>query len=421
MAEDIKVNLDKKKSLLMWTILIIAFVQMPGLALTPAINSIQTQAFPNKTLADVQTALAWTNLVSPLTSIIAAFFINKRLVTKKSVVVAGLLILALTGLLAVFLHLQFWHLILLSVVLGMATGCFMTNAFGLLFDNFEDKQRQVIAGFQTSAINAGGISMGLLGGLLATQMWYGGYFILLIGLPIAILAYFTVPSYKSPAVMKTISEKKKLNLKNIIEAVVAYVKRFNPRIFYYALLACIFMMIYGVSGGNISTHIKQNIPNVDGAAMSGIAVAIQMGGGVISGIFFGRISKKLGDMILVVACAAVFTGFMILSLFASSLIMIFIGVFITGFSLSMMLPRCTFAVSALVDKSTSATATVVALSIAPSLGGFLSPQVFTRLTLALGGNATVFRYIFVACFALVFGAIIAIITLNRAKKQKITA
>lgn len=395
-------NLDKKKTLLMWTILIIALVQMPALALTPAINLIQTLAFPDKTLPQVQTALAWTNLVSPVTSIIAMLFINRGVFTKKGVVVAGLLMLSLTGALAIFLHSQFWNLYLLSVSLGISTGLFMTNAFGLMFDNFSDKERQVIAGYQTSCINAGGISMGLLGGVLATAMWYGGYIILLIGLPIAILALFTVPHYKSPSAKKSDDTSP---------------SRLNPRIFYYAALACIFMMIYGVGGSNISTHIRQNIPNVDDAAMAGIAVAVQMGGGVVSGLLFGKLSEKFKDMVMVIACIAVFVGFMILGLFASSLIMIFVGVFITGMSLSMMLPRCTFSVSTLVNKSTSAAATVIALSVAPSLGGFLSPLVFTNLTLSLFGEPTAFRYGFVAAVVLIFGAVIALFTWRRLKKE----
>lgn len=388
----------------MWTILIIALVQMPALALTPAINLIQTQAFPDKTLPQVQTALAWTNLVSPLTSIFAAVFINRGVFTKKGVVVAGLVILSLTGLLALLFHTQFWNLIVLSVVLGLATGLFMTNAFGLMFDNFEDKQRQRIAGYQTSFINAGGILMGLAGGVLATAMWYGGYLILLVGLPIAVLAYFVVPNYKSPArrAVGDISERKKL----------------NPRIYYYAVLACLFMMIYGVGGGNLSTHIRQNIPNVDDSAMAGIAVAIQMGGGVLSGLLFGKLSEKFKDMIMVVACGAIFVGFMIISLFASCLAMIFVGALITGMSLSMMLPRCIFSVSTLVDKSTSATATVIASSVAPSLGGFLSPVIYTNVTMALFGPLTVYRYSFVAGAALVFGIVIAFMTIKTTKKLK---
>jgi MFS family permease len=394
-------TIDKKKTLLMWTILIIALVQMPALAMTPAINQIQTHAFPDKSLAEVQTALAWTNLVSPLMSIIVMVFINRGIFTKKGVVVAGLLILALTGLLAVYLHTQFWHVILLSIILGSATGCFMTNAFGLLFDNFADHDRQIIAGYQTSCINLGGISMGLLGGVLSTAMWYGGYYILLVGLPIAVLAFFTVPNYKSPSGDDPgFAEKSRL----------------DPRIIYYAVLACMFMMIYMVGGNNISTHIKQNIPDVNDVGMAGIAVAVQMGGGVISGLFFGKLSGKFKDMVFSAACFAVFIGFTILSLFASSIIMMFIGVFITGLSLSLALPRCIFAVSTLVDKSTSATATVIISSVAPSLGSLLSPIIFTNLTDALFGNLTIYRYGFVACVMLFFGIIVAAVTLINSRK-----
>jgi MFS family permease len=382
--------------------MIIALVQMPALALTPAINLIQTQIFPDRTLAEVQTALAWTNLVSPVMSIIAAVFINKRIFTKKGVVIAGLLILSLTGLMAILFHTEFWSLSMLSVVLGIATGCFMTNAFGLLFDNFDDRERQIIAGYQTSCINLGGISMGLLGGVLATAMWYGGYIVLLVGLPVAVLAFFTVPHYKSPVAVSSGKIKEK--------------SRLNPRIFYYALLAFLFMMIYGVGGANISAHIKQNIPDVNDAAMAGIAVAIQMGGGVVSGFFFGKLSEKLKDMVLVIACGAVFVGFLIISFFAASLVMIFIGIFIAGMSLSLALPRCIFAVSTLVDKSTSATATVIISSVAPSFGGLLSPQVFTRLESAVLGNSTMLRYLTAGCAILVLALVIAFITRSRTSK-----
>jgi MFS family permease len=395
-------KLDGKKKLLMWTILIIALVQMPALALTPAINLIQTQVFPEHTLAEVQTALAWTNLVSPVVSIIVAFFINRGLFTKKGVVITGLLILSLTGFLAVLFHTEFWNLSLLSVVLGIATGCFMTNAFGLLFDNYNDHERQIIAGYQTSCINLGGISMGLLGGVLATVMWYGGYIILLIGLPVAILAFFTVPHYKSPSAR--------------FSGEVTDKSRLNPRVFYYAVLAFLFMMIYNVGGANISPHIKQNIPYVNDAAMAGIAVAIQMGGGVVSGLFFGKMSEKLKDMVLPIACSAVFVGFMLISLFASSLIMIFIGIFIAGMSLSLMLPRCIFAVSTLVDKSASATATVIISSVAPSLGGLLSPQVFTRFESAVFGDTTITRYIVAGCAVVILALVITVLTLGRRKK-----
>lgn len=385
----------------MWTILIIALVQMPSLALSPAINLIQTQAFPSKSLANVQTVMGFTNLASPLTAILAALLINRCVITKKKAVVTGLFFLFVTGLFAVLFHSEFWHLYVISILLGLSTGCFMTNAFGLMFDNFDDEARQTIAGYQTSAINSGGILLSLLGGFLATHMWYGGYLLFLIGLPIATLALFTVPSYKSPKPVASHADKSASKLK--------------PEVYYYASIACIFMMIYVVCGSNISTHLSK----IGNAATSGVASALQMGGGVVSGIFFGRLSARLKDMIMVVACLAIFIGFMLMSIFSGSVIMIFIGVFIAGMSLSMMLPHCTYMVSTLVNTTTSASATVIATSIAPSLGGFLSPIIFTNLTMSIFGASTVSRYTFVGGVALVFGILLFVLTTAKRRKAAI--
>ncbi len=389
-----------KPNVLMWTILIIALVQMPVLALTPAIHLIQTNAFPDRSLAEVQTVMGLANLVAPLTSIFVALLINRGRATKKGAVVIGLISLSLTGLFAVFQHTMFWNFIALSVFLGLSMGCFMTNAFGLMFDNFDDKFRQKVAGYQTSAINLGGIIFSLAGGVLATVMWYGGYLMLLLGLPIAILALITVPNYKSPSARVSGNYTDKSGL--------------NPRIFYYAVTVFLFMMLYNVCSANISTHIAK----LGNSATSGILVAVQMGGGVVSGLFFGRISERIKDMVMVVACGALFLGYLLIGVFVSSLAVITLGVFIAGMSLSLMLPRCVYAVSTLVDTSNSATATVIITSVAPSAGSFLSPIVFTNLTVALAGDSTVFRYLFVAGIALVLGIVITLITLRGAKAEK---
>ena len=81
-----------------------------------------------------------------------------------------------------------------------------------------------------------------------------------------------------------------------------------------------------------------------------------------------------------------------------------------------MLPRCIFAVSTLVDRSTSATATVIASSVAPSLGRLLSPIIFTNLTNALFGDSTVYRYGFVAFVVLLLGIAVTAVTLVRSRK-----
>ena len=383
----------------MWAILIIAFIQMPGLALTPGINQIRTTAFPHLTLGLVQTALATASLAQPIAAFGAAMLINRRIVTKKAVIVFSLCLLTVNGILALNFNTEFWHLVMLSVVLGISTGFLISNMFGLLFDNFTPSERQSIAGHQSAIINGGGIVMSLLGGLLATFMWYGGYIVLLVGLPAAVLVLFTVPNYKVP-----VRERGKGKSS----------KRLKPKIFYYCLVASLYMMIYAACGANLSTHIA----DIGDSATAGIAVAFMMGGGVVSGMFFDKLSRLCGDFTISIAFAAVFVGYMILGFFAVSLVLVFIAVFIVGMSLSIMLPRCIFMVSTLADDpSTSQTATALVSTVAPSTGAFFSPIIITNLTTALFGESTAARYRFVGFVVLAFALIVAVLTLSEKRKK----
>jgi MFS family permease len=391
--------LDKQKKRIMWTILIIAFIQMPGLALTPGINQMRTTAFPGVSLGMIQTALALAALAQPVVALSTALLVNRRVVTKKIIIIFGLCLLAVNGGLALMFNTEFGHLVMLSIVLGVSTGCILPNMFGLLFDNFEPKERQSIAGYQSAIINAGGITMSLLGGLLATFIWYGGYLVLFIGLPAAVLVFFAVPNYWAPAADRTAGKSS---------------RGLNPKIYYYCFIAFLFMMIYSVCGGNLSTHIE----DIGDSATAGVAIAFLMGGGVFSGLFFDKLSKKAGDYAMSFALFSVFVGYLMLSLFPGSLPLVFAAVFIAGMSLSIMLPRCIFMVSTLaVDRSTSQTATALVSTVAPSTGGFLSPIIFTNLTTALYGESTVARYMFVAFVVLAFSLAIAVVTFLTGRKQ----
>lgn len=403
----------------MLTILFIAFIQMPALALTPGINQIKTTAFSSYSLGAIQTALAVPGLIQPIAAFSAAILINRLLVTKKTVIIVGLGLLAATGFTALIAHSEFWHLVLLSFMLGVSTGLFISNVFGLIFDVFEPAQRQVVMGWQTSVINAGGIMMSLAGGLLATYMWYGGYIMLLVGLPAAFLVAFTVPKVIRPPAPSAGGgediEGAAAGSAGAAAASEAAAKprraaRLNPGIYYYCAAACIFMMTYSVCGSNLSTHIA----GIGNTTTAGIAVAFQMGGGVVSGLFFEKLSKKTGDFSLSFALAAVFAGFFMLSLFPASLVMVFVSVFLVGMALSIMMPRCIFMVSTLsAGGASTATATALVTTVAPSVGVFLSPVIFTNVTTALFGESTSARYSFVGFVVLAFAALNAVVTAAR--------
>ena len=104
-------------------------------------------------------------------------------------------------------------------------------------------------------------------------------------------------------------------------------------------------MIYITSADPIFRRISQST-SCQRHRHGGIAVAIQMGGGVVSGSF-----RKMSENLVLPIAAAPYWWLYAHQPFGVVLVMIFIGIF-TSVCLSLMLPRCIFAVSTLVDKST---------------------------------------------------------------------
>ena len=393
-------KLTKEKKRLMITILVIAFVQMPQLSLTPAINRIATAVFPDRSIAEVQEAFAISGIMIPVMGILSTFLINRGLLAKRTALLAGLVLLSCSGVFALFMNHEFWHIYFLSILLGSGVGLFIVNTASVFFDSFANNERQIIAGYQTTCINVGGIALALLGGVSAAAIWYGGYLLLMIALPIAVLAFFTIP--KAPR-RTTASIRKESGAGGM-----------DKMIFYYCFIFLMFMMLYTASGSNISTHLTQ--AGLTSPAVAGAAVSVQMAGGAICGLFFGKLSEKLGDMIVVLACAMLAVGFCLLGVFSKSIPAAFTAIFIVGMSLSCAAPRALYNVSVLSNESTSATASALINSVAPSIGGFVSPYIITRSTLALFGESTAERYLSVAVVAALFGILIAALTLSRRRR-----
>ena len=377
---------DKRKRALKWTLLLVALTNMISVALSPATEQIR-QHFGVE-LATVQTVMSGTNVVQIAVSLIAMYFINRGMLTKKAAVVAGQSCFGLAVIFVLLFHNDFWCVYVLSALVGCATGLFVTNAFGIIFDCFEPDERQGLTGLQTSCISLGGILASLTGGLLAGLFWYGGYLVLSVGVIIAVIAAINIPNYKTP---KAAGGKR---------------SPIRPKVFFYAASAFVFMLCYVTVGQNISSHLAPYYENY--STLAGICSAVQMGGGVVSGLLFKKISGKLQDDTLVLALCVLAAGLLALSFLTTSLVLILISVFCCGLTLSLFNPWCIFGVSVNSDPTNSAVTSVIISAIAPSTGGFLSPVVFTNITNAIVPGATDFRYRFVAGCALAVAVILFI-------------
>lgn len=393
--------MSREKKLLMWFVALTGMFQMPTAAVSAAVNTIVTEVFPAYTLAQVQTSMSCTGIVSPIVSILMAWLIRQNVLTRRTVVIFGLGLLGMGGILIFFIKKWFWCLLALAILVGTASGCYVSTAISLIFGRFDVEERRKTTGMHSVFVGLGGVIFSAIGGVLVNLAWYAGYVLLLIGIPMSIFGMLAIPKETRTRQERQKEAKSKL----------------NPDIFYYVVIIMVFMMVYNVGGGNISTHLANSgIKNY--AMYAGFATAAQMAGTAVMSLFFSKISEKLDDMIIPLAFLAVFVGFTIVSVFHNSLVMIFIGIFLMGTSMPCLGPQCLLSISKRVDDSTSSFGTALANGLGPGIGAFLSPVIFTNLTTALAGNNTVFRYQFVAFVALALGAVVFVLNLFRQKKAK---
>lgn len=384
------------------TILVIAMFQMPTLAISPAISKIMSQF--GRELATVQTALQIPNLVSPFAAILASIIVAKAKgkLPKKYVIIFGLgcIVVAATGI--VLFSSQFWTLYLWGALIGVSIGLFIPTTASLMMDSFDEDAVRVISGQQTSFINIGGIIMSILGGLLADMIWFGGYLTFYFGVPIIILCIIYLPTkarIQAAAEQDTSGEP------------VEDKSKFNWNVAFYGFCIFFFMMCSNVSGPNLSVYVIDQL-KIGTSSTTGYISAVQMLGGACSGMLFSKLSSKLRDYMIPMAFLTLCIGFTVLGT-ANSLVMIYIGAFLTGSAMSMCMPQCMFSISLYVDEHSSTFANAISSSIAPSLGGFLSPVIFTPLTTALFGEAVSSRYLFLSCVTLVLCVLLVVIMTAR--------
>lgn len=309
-------SVAKEKRLLMWTFYLVSMSGTAQTALSAGIDVMQRTVFSDKSLSAIQTVMFLPSLLGVVSGILSAVLISTGIATKKALTVIGVVLAALVGVLAGFLHTAFWQIIVFGVMIGIGMGFFIPTSQSIMLDNFDEKERQLISGFQFAFINLGGIIMSVLSGLVLTLAWYGGYLLLLLFIPIAVMAVVVLPR----------GERLKRSAAPVDGKTRG--KGLPALVFYYTVVLFLFSLLYNAAASNLSTHLSQS--NLGTAATAGIAMALLLAGGVVSGAFFGRLSARLDDYMIPLAFLILFVGYTFLNLFAGSLLLTLIATFVAG-------------------------------------------------------------------------------------------
>lgn len=380
-------KLTAQKKGIMWTILGISMFQMGMVALSPVISSI-TVVFPNASQLIAQMATTFLNLVL----VIAALFSGQisKAIGRRMMCTIGLSLFVISAVGGYFCTFNVGMVYVWSALLGAGTGLFVPSISSMMVDYFEPEETAAIAGYQTSAVNLGGVILSILSGIVANARWNSSYLVYLLAFPIVIMCLKFLPKQDKSQVAEAATEsKEKAKMPFIVFAITAETMAFA--ICYFAFST------------NASLLLTER--NVTNTSVTGIATGVFMFGGCVVGFLFNKIMsimKKNTDVFAFVLLAISYA----LIYFVPTMPVLMIGAFIGGGSLSIIFPYALLRIGGKVEPAVTVTATAWILSVGPNFGSFLSPLVLTNLANIMGRSDCSFRFFLAAVIAVILGVIV---------------
>lgn len=271
----------------------LTLLAMSTLGITPSIDLIATDLGVDA--SDVQQLTAIPNLTGIVSALIFSAVGNK--IPRKYMAVAAPILIAVGGLLPVFVDGGFTLLLVCSAILGLGVGLVTNTANTLITDLIPVEEQGKTMSQNVIFVNAGSIFMTVVGGLLASGGWRNNYLVYLIAIPVLILVLLFIPMQKVDNPDKTAAdaqaEVKAHEAENAEEAP----KSSGLKGMSAAIIAAIVILIYNCcfsAFANNAALLMADWMDADSiSSWTGIVVAVGTIGGVIAGFTLDYVFKPV--------------------------------------------------------------------------------------------------------------------------------
>lgn len=364
---------------------------MAGAAISPALGLI-AKAFPDASETMIKLILTAPSIMIIPFSFLSSYLTTK--ITKRTVIMIGLLIYLIGGLMPQFLD-TIEMLLVFRLMLGAGVGLIMPLSMSLINDYFTGTERTKMMGYNSAFSNFGGILTMLLAGWLATFGWRIPFNVYFLGLIIFILIFFFLPKGE---VQKPLKHEPKIKI---------------PFAAYgYALAMGAVMLAYYSISTNMALYLEQN--SLGGASLAGTVVAFTTVGGMITSLILVHLESILKKFVIPAMLLSMGLAFLFLS-FTNSVVLVMLSVCMVGFGQGSLFPI--FTLKALDKVDVHQGDRVVALtSSCTFLGQFLSPLVLDGIGKLANSTSIRFQYGTLSVLVLMT-VVISTIVLMRSKQQ----
>lgn len=321
---------------------------------------------------------------------------------KLKVMIPALISYAIFGVLGAFIP-NLAILLGTRALLGIASGGITAASIGFLSNMYEGEARSKILGIATSAMTTTSILVPLLGGWVGSTHWQHAFYLYGFGLPMAILAAWSLQAFDSPAT-SAIGDTQGSQLLQLVR---------KPGILkLYFLLAVAAMIVYSVV---IYTPLYLKDAINAGPELNGLVLAVRgMGAAIASAVIANWLAKTLG------ARFTIALGFLLMAvtlvtiplLHQLQLIMMAAIFFGAGFGI---IPPNTYNALANLSPSELRTSVLAIGTGFNSLGQFLSPLLLGHVW-QYAGLPMVF---YVTAAIAVLTAFVSLIQVSKARPPKL--
>ena len=385
-----------KKNLLKAAIITMSLVQMGTNGIAPILSDIAA-AFPECSTTTIQFLMTFPSIFCLIFTMLSAFLSDR--LPKKTLGVAGLSIICLSGVAACLFHSSIIILYVWAAFLGIGIGMVAPLAPALVNECFTGKEKQTMLGWQNSANNIGSMIMTFAGGFLATLGWNFGYLVYLLGIFGIIFALLGVPG-KSKANSNTLSAVKQDNSDPTRG-------KFRLVILKEMIVTCLFLFIYSAAPANLAMLVTER--GLGDASFAGTVSTMFLLGGMITGLLFGLISSVLKKWTAMCGAFILAIGAVIIAI-SQGTVSLIIGCLVAGASISMILPVCMGSASRLKGYETLNSAMILSSSF---IGVFLAPLITNIGALISGSESTTYRFFSIAGIAVILAIITKVFGLGK--------
>ncbi len=286
--------------------------------------------------------------------------------------IIGLIIYAIAGGSGLLIT-DYWMLIVSRIVFGTGVAAIFTSITVIILNLYKGERKNKVMGWRGSSNSVGGFTWPLLGGFLGTFSWHLPFAVYLVGLPLAVLAYLTIPQMPGALdnpTKNTSGEESIFSLfKNTPALYITYGFIFLLNVLLYSLVVFLPELII-------------NIAPVD-SFFIGICFSFSSITAGLAAFYYARIRARLSYKVIIFISLAFWTaGFATLSQ-AFSLWMVILSVALFGVGQGMCIPAVTVWTGELVPATFRGRITSY-LATFGYVGQFMSPILLNPVAVALG-------------------------------------